>query len=154
MPQLFQKYWYKDEPILKRAFLCNLRDADVRRGGAIRQGDILVGQCGFAAAELNAAGFAGRTVEYLPNRCVEWQGYYLTCMALDGLPAGSNLKGQRAALRHKHYVIAELPNAKATAHARSVGLPAITSHGGHSLVNLEIFTVPGRTPVYRRAKLL
>ncbi len=154
MSQIFEKYWYQDEPAVARAFLFNLRDDDLRAGGSVHEGDIVVGQCGFVAAETDVIGFRGTTISYSPNRCVEWQNHYLTCMALDDLPAGSTLRSKSSKLRHKHYVVAELSWVRLGAHARKIGLPVVHSDSGRLLVNLEIFTVPSRTPAYRRAKLL
>lgn len=151
MPKNFSIYWYQKETSVADACLFNLRDKDLRNGGQVSSGTILTGLCGFSVAENVVNGFSGLEVDYQPNRCVEWEGYFLTCMALPGLPTGSI---QSKGLRHKHYVVAELRSASEIKHAKSIGLPTTVDAKGHQLVNLEIFTVPSRTPVSRRATLL
>jgi hypothetical protein len=154
MPLHFSKYWYKDEPSIHKAGLRNTRDLDISVGGQIDQGQIVPGQCGFAVAEVNVPGFRAQSAQYLPNRCVEWHGHFLTCMALDGLPVGKQLKGIGTGLRHKQFVVAELPSQALIAYAKKIGLPILQSSEGRNLVNLEIYTVSGRTPPYSRATLL
>ncbi len=154
MPNRFTKYWYKDEPSVARACLYNLRDADLRPGGKILRGQIVVGLCGYSVAEKDLDGFSGRAAEYLPNRCVQWYGSFLTCMALPDFPAGPSVGRKRSLLRHKQYVVAELPAAADIARGRKEGLHLLRSPDGRFLANLEIFTVPGRTPKYKRATLL
>ena len=154
MPRLFQKYWYEDEAAIARAVLHNLRDDDIRPGGSIRKGQIVAGKCGFNVAEAAVRGFSGRTPKFKPNRQIEWQGFTLDCMALDGLPIGAAVKAGKSKLRHRHCVVAELTDPEQVATAKEIGLPILKSEDGRSLANLEVFTVPGRTPKFRRAKLL
>ena len=155
MSKKFNKLWYQEETSIHNAVLFNLRDNDLVAGGLIQRGEIVLGQCGYAVAESAVPGFRGEVCEYQPNRCVDWHGHYLTCMALDALPAGSLLRKEgKQSLRHKHYVVAEMTSGSIIGQARKMGLPVIQSSNGQQLVNLEIFTVPGRTPECRRAKLL
>src|SRR5437588_855480 len=126
MPNLFSKYWYKDEPAIYQAGLFNLRDDDLSMGGQIYRREILLGKCGFCIAETTVHGYsARRAVKYLPNRCCLWRGFYLTCMALDELPTGPVSRGQSGGLRHKHYVVAEISSPAALNQAKVLKLPII-----------------------------
>lgn len=153
MPRKFTLYHYHKSAI-HSANLFNLRDGDLRSGGGISKGDLTVGQCGYALAHADVCDCSVQTAKFLPNRCVEWQGFFLTCMALDGLPAGKRLRGTRASLRHRHYVVAELSGPRAIAKARSIGVMVIRSTDTRYLLNLEIYAVPQLTPPERWAKLL
>lgn len=154
MPKHFNKYLYHDHAI-GRAGLSNLRDDDLLPGGQIHRGEILAGKCGFFVAETNVSGWSGRgIVEYLPNRCCKWRGFYLTCMALDGLPIGPVSRGQSGGLRHRHCVVVEISSAAVFVEAKKFELPVISATNGRKLANLEIASIPGRQPVFRRAQLL
>jgi hypothetical protein len=153
MPNRFSKYHYQ-KPAFKRAALSNLRDADVSPGGAINQGEILAGECGFFVAEAHVPDYRGTVLEYLPNRCCEWQGFFLTCMALDSLPAGPVPRGLAGGLRHRHCVVAEFVSRASATSAKAAGLPLIGTTDGRQVANLEIASIPGRQPAYRRARLL
>ena len=154
MPKRFSDYWYNAEPLIHKAALFNLRDNDVAPGGKIAKGAITSGQCGYAVAEAEVPGYKTRTVEYLPNRCVLWHGFFLTCMALPGLPVGPVSIGQSGGLRHRHYVVAEFTAPAAIAQARQLGLPLILTDDGRKVANVEVFHVPGKTPKCCKAKLL
>jgi hypothetical protein len=151
----FTTYWYRDEPAVGSAGLFHLRDDDLRLGGGICRGEIFQGHCGFQVAERDVPGFRGRTVAYLPNRCCEWFGFYLTCMAHKGLPEGPVRRSQAGGLRHKQYVVAELSSPAALQRAREMeGMQVITAADGRKLVNLETATIPGKNPKHRKAQLL
>lgn len=154
MPRLFRTYWYRTEPSVARAGLYNLRDDDLQFGGNIRAGEIIVGLCGFAIAEANVPKLTGRAVPYSPNRCVEWQGFYLTCMALANLPAQSFSRRMISSLRHRHYVVAELSSLASISRAKMLRLSFLRDDESRTLVNLELVRIPGRTPLYRYARLL
>ena len=142
----------KKHPELAAACLFNLREQDLGPG-SIQKGAITAGTAGFSIAEKDVPNFSVQTVDYQPNRCVRWYGSFLTCMTLPGLPMGSALRG-KASLRHKHYVVAEFVAAADIARAKREGLPLVQSSDGRTLANLELFSVPERTPAYRRSKLL
>lgn len=156
MTRHFSIHWYNEEPAVARAFLYNLRDRDLRTSGRINRGEIVLGACGLHVAEKDVDGFSGTIVDYLPNRCCEWQGHFLTCMALKDLPIGPVPRGQSGGLRHRHCVVAELTSPASVGKAKALGLPIINSVGGRTLVNLEVasFGDKGRQAAYRRATLL
>jgi hypothetical protein len=155
MPKYFSEYPYQN-PVISRAGLSNLRDDDLLPGGQICRGEILAGKCGYFVAETNVSGYSPRDIiEYLPNRCCRWQQeFFLTCMALDGLPKGPVPRGPSGGLRHRHCVVAEITSPIALAKAKALGLPVISASDGRKLANLEIASIPQRQPFFRRAKLL
>lgn len=154
MPRLFDTYWYKDVASVEKAALFNLRDLDLKPGGRIPKGSIMAGECGYAIAESNVNGYTGKIRKFKPNRRVEWRGHELRCMALEGLPIGAALQKGKSVLRHRHYVVAELQHPEALAEALACGLPIVQGEGSRQLANLEVFVVPSKTPVFRRARLL
>jgi hypothetical protein len=132
-----------------------LRDDDLVPGGQIHRGEILAGKCGYFVAETHVSGrSARRIVQYLPNRCCQWQGFYLTCMALPGLPTGPVPRGPSGGLRHRHCVVVEISSPAAFVQAKTLGLKVISATDGRRLANLEIASIPGRQPAFRRAQLL
>ena len=154
MPKLFETYWYKDVASVADAALFNLRNLDLQQGGIIPKGSIVLGMCGFAIAESDVNGYTGKIRKFKPNRRVEWRGYELPCMALEGLPIGAALQNGASILRHRHYGVAELENPEAAAEAVACGLPVVQGEGSRHFANMEVFVVPSRTPVFRRARLL
>lgn len=154
---------YHDSTIAN-ADLYNCRDGDLLPGGNVHRGDLVAGKCGFAVAMTKVPNRhpSHPINRYLPNRCVEWEGFYLTCMALPGLPEGRQPRGPSGGLRHKHYVVAELtgPAIKRAEHIIKTQPPSqgqlrfFVTPDGKRLANLEIASIPGKKPGHRIATLL
>jgi hypothetical protein len=152
--------------VVALADLYNCRDDDLCSGGTIARGDIVPGKCGIAVAAADVPGLSVTrgVVPYQPNRCVKWQDFYLTCMALKGLREGPVPFGAPGGLRHSHYVVAELTAPAAIALAKhqlviqtktkgDAQLRLVETSDGRKLVNLEVARIPEKNPGYRRAEL-
>jgi len=153
MPKKHAIYWYRTQPSVKKAFLYNCRDRDLRDGDGITPGSIVQGVGGFVVAECAVPNLTGNLISnFRPNRRCEWMGFTLQCMAHPEAPTGAATKQQ---LRPYNYIVAAVPDAAAMNHASTVGIPIESHPDGKELINLEIgsFEAQGKQSP-RRAKLL
>ena len=154
MATKFKKFWYQESAFIKNAFLYNCRDNDLQRSQNdwIKAGQIVAGATGYVIAEQNVPGFSGKSVRFKPNRKCHWQGLDLPCKAHQDIPAGSNTK---AALRHRQYAVAQLPDEDAVKVAINSGVPVLVASDRKSYVNLELSTFEKQGKGNsRRAKLI
>jgi hypothetical protein len=150
MPKKFEIYWYNEAPELKPAFLFNLRDNDIQKGGKIVVGEIIEGAVGYVAAQETVMFWTGRVVPFSPNRRCEWQGFELRCMVHPNTPTG---KVPAAKLRDFNYAVAEVPNDKVAEKATSVGIPVVRTSQSKRVINVELSQFE-RQKAERRANLL
>ena len=150
MSTKFGKYWYNEGLEFRAAFLYNLRDGDVQRGGSISKGTITVGQVGFVAAEADVFGWTVKTCDFKASRRCEWQGFELPCMAHPSIPPG---KVATARLRRFNYAVAEAISDDVAARAAKLGLPVLTTPSAYRVINVELSRFE-RQGAQRRATLL
>lgn len=145
-------YWYQEEPAVADAFLFNCRDNDLRRGGTIPSGSIILGVGGFVVAERTVAGLSGTVFPFRPTRRCEWKGHELNCMVHPQMPISARTKAE---LRPYNYLVAELEADAQFTTAQGVKLPVVITPDGRRLVNLEcgVFQKQGNASP-RRAKLI
>lgn len=153
MPKKHDIYWYNEEPSVKKAFLYNCRDGDLRFGNGIPYGSIVQGIGGFVCAENEVPNLSASIIStFRANRDCDWMGFTLRCMVHPEAPLAPATKKE---LRPYNYVVASLTEVDSLAKAKTLGMSIISLSDGMHLINLEIsaFEKQGIS-CSRRAKLL
>lgn len=150
MAKKYTTYWYQEGPEFKQAFLYNLRDNDVQKGGSIEQGEIVQGAEGLIAAETTVFGWTGRILPFKPNRRCEWQGLELPCMTQPVTP-GASVAAIRLGVFN--YAVVPVTSEAVKAAADSLKMPCVRNSQGAWVFNVELTRFSGQDS-RRRAKLI